>query len=85
MSEEITKNFVQGKNGCGECFLTDGRVDESQEYDGSDGTDVVLWHLREPLAQHLVQAVAHASQLRWKPVKQRSNVNLSRHCKINND
>ena len=46
---------------------TDGGVDEAQEDDGADRSDVVLGELREPLAQHLVQAVAHDAQLGGKP------------------
>lgn len=44
----------------------DGRIDEAQKDDGAHGADVVLGTLGEALAQHLVEAVAHRAQLRWK-------------------
>ena len=50
---------------------TDGRIDKAQENDGSDGADVVVGALGESLAQHLVETVAHAAELRRKTIRRR--------------
>jgi len=53
-------------------YNTYSRVDKSQENDGADNCpDCLDGALLEALSDDLVQAVTHASQLRWKSVRQR--------------